>query len=83
MKDDGKVLLEPKAILDFCWHKSGKKILREALVHWVGTVEEDATWELLPDLQQQFPQILRKIFVFQGEGNAMFQGHVGLSVDND
>ena len=54
MKDDGKVLLEPKGILDFCWHKSAKKILQEALVHWVGTAEEDATWELLPDLQQQF-----------------------------
>ena len=55
VKDDGKVLLEPKAILDFCWRKSDKKILQEALVHWVGTAEEDATWELLPDLQQRFP----------------------------
>lgn len=68
MKDDGKVLLEPKAILDFCWRKSSKKILQEGLVHWVGTAEEDATWELLLDLQQQFPRILRTRFVFKGKG---------------
>ena len=55
MKDDGEVLLEPKAILDFHWPKSSKKILQEALVHWVGTVEEYATWKLLLNLQQQFP----------------------------
>ena len=49
------MLLEPKANLDFNWRKFGKKILQKALVHWVGTVEEDTTWKLLPDLQQQFP----------------------------
>ena len=54
VKDDG-MLLEPKAILDFHWRTFGKKILQEALVHWVGIVEEDTTWKLLPDLQQQFP----------------------------
>lgn len=68
MKDDGEVLLEPKAILDFHWPKSSKKILQEALVHWVGTVEEYATWKLLLNLQQQFPRILRTRFVFKGKG---------------
>ena len=57
VQDDGKLLFEPAAILDFRWSKAGKKVLQEALVHWMGTASEDATWESFPELQQQFPHL--------------------------
>ena len=80
IKEDGTVLLEPKRIMDFCWIKSGKKILQEALVQWTGLAEEDATWEHYTDLQCQFPYLnLEDKIQFLREGNAMFVEHVHAS----
>ena len=76
VQDDGKLLFEPAIILDFRWSKAGKKVLQEALVHWMGTACEDATWEPFPELQQQFPHLNLedKIRLPEG-GNVMTHRH--------
>ena len=71
------VLLEPKRIVNFRWTKSGKKVLQEALVQWIGLAEEDATWEPFEDLQRQFSYLnLEDKIHLLGEGNAMSATHV-------
>ena len=66
--------LEPNRIVDFRWVKSGKKVLREALVQWTVTSVEDATWERFTDLQYQFPYLnLEDKIHLQGEGNVRSQ----------
>ena len=76
VQDDGKLLFEPAAILDFRWSKAGKKVLQEALVHWTGTAGEDATWEPFPKLQQQFPHLnLEDKIRLPVGGNVMTHGH--------
>lgn len=51
----------------------------EALVHWTGTTIDDATWEPLSELLQQFPHLNLedKIRSLEG-GNVMTRGHVEL-----
>ena len=76
VQDDGKLLFEPAAILDFRWSKAGKKVLQEALVHWTGTASGDATWEPFPKLQQQFPHLnLEDKIRLPVGGNVMTHGH--------
>ena len=77
MQDDGKLLLEPATILDYLWSKARKKVLQEALEHWTGTTSDDATWEPLSELLQQFAHLNLgdKIHSLEG-GNVMTRGHV-------
>ncbi|KAJ8615319.1 hypothetical protein MRB53_034691 [Persea americana] len=49
--------LEPLHILNYRWVKRGSKFVTEALVQWKLLPPEDATWEGVEQLQQQFPQI--------------------------
>ena len=79
MQDDGKLLLEPAALLDYHWSKAGKKVLQEALVHWTGTTSDDTTWEPLPELLQQLPHLNLEDKICSPEGgNVMTRGHVEL-----
>lgn len=79
MQDDGKLLLEPTAILDYRWSKVGKKVLQEALVHWTRTTSDDAMWEPFPELLQQFPHLNLEDKIRSPEGgNVMTCGHVEL-----
>ena len=50
-------MLEPLCILDYKWVKRGTKLYTEALVQWKNMAAEDATWEDVEQLQQQFPAI--------------------------
>ena len=43
--DDGVVLLEPQAILDYSWIKQGTQLFEEGLVRWKHLPAEEATWE--------------------------------------
>ncbi|XP_077215876.1 uncharacterized protein LOC143850517 [Tasmannia lanceolata] len=52
--NEGRVRLEPVAILDRKMVKRGNRAVTQVLVQWSNTYPEDATWEYLRDLQQQF-----------------------------
>ena len=48
-------------------------------MHWTGTASEDATWESLLELQQQFPYLNLEDKIRSPEGgNVMTHGHVEL-----
>ena len=48
-------------------------------MHWTGTASEDATWESLLELQQQFPHLNLEDKIRSPEGgNVMTRGHVEL-----
>jgi hypothetical protein len=53
--DDSIPALTPMGIRDFRWVKHGAKYVTEALVHWKNLPPEDATWEEVECLRQQFP----------------------------
>ena len=44
--DDGKMLVQPEAILDTYWIK-GSNFVEESLVKWKQLPHEDATWRAL------------------------------------
>ncbi|XP_065621012.1 uncharacterized protein LOC136063911 [Quercus suber] len=70
--DEGLITLEPDRIVDFRWTRRGRQVLQEALVHWTGVSEDDATWEPYKELQQRFSQLnLEDKIRLQGEGNVM------------
>jgi hypothetical protein len=48
-------LLQPQNVRDFRWVKRGAKYVTEALVQWKHMPPEDATWEEVTCLAQQFP----------------------------
>ncbi|GMI77062.1 hypothetical protein HRI_001375500 [Hibiscus trionum] len=53
---DGGISKEPVRILDRRIGKKGNRAVTEVLVEWTNTFPEDATWEVLYQLQQQFPE---------------------------
>ena len=55
--DDGVVLLEPQAILDYRWIKQGTQLVEEGLVRWKHLPAEEATWEPTNTLQEMFPNL--------------------------
>jgi hypothetical protein len=48
-------LLQPQNVRDFRWVKQGAKYVTEALIQWKNMSPEDATWEEVTYLAQQFP----------------------------
>ncbi|OMO69639.1 hypothetical protein COLO4_28993 [Corchorus olitorius] len=50
------MVMEPYAILDRRTVKRQNKAVTQLLVHWQGSLPEDATWEFAYDLQKRFPQ---------------------------
>ncbi|GMJ10271.1 hypothetical protein HRI_004696300 [Hibiscus trionum] len=53
---DGGISKEPIKILDRRVGRRGNKTVTEVLVEWSNTFPEDAAWESLYQLQQQFPE---------------------------
>jgi hypothetical protein len=68
-------ILEPMAIQDYRWVKHGHKYITEALVQWKTLPLEDATWEEVNCLRQQFPNI-------DLEDKVRIQGGVGAIDEN-
>jgi hypothetical protein len=59
----GHLSLEPIRILDQRTIKKRRHgSATEVLVQWEGSTQEDATWELLFKLQQQYPHLVGKVF---------------------
>ncbi|GMI95061.1 hypothetical protein HRI_003175400 [Hibiscus trionum] len=52
---DGGIGKEPVRVIDRRIGKRGNRVVTEVLVEWSNTFPEDATWEVLYQLQQQFP----------------------------
>ena len=55
--DEGVLMLEPAEILDTRWLKRGGKFIEQSLVRWNKLPTEEATWEDLTVIQQQFPSM--------------------------
>jgi hypothetical protein len=55
--EDTGPIIEPLHILNYRYVKKGTKFFTEALVQWKHLALEDATWEDMEQLQQQFSSI--------------------------
>nr|KYP66317.1 Retrotransposable element Tf2 [Cajanus cajan] len=66
--------LQPLAMLD--WRESPRSGAREALIQWQGLFPEDATWEDLEMLLEEYPtlHLEDKVFV-EGKGDVMTHGN--------
>ncbi|XP_075649825.1 uncharacterized protein LOC142620321 [Castanea sativa] len=51
----------PKGLLQQRTVQLRRRPVTEVLVHWEGSSAEDATWELLSQLQQQYPHLVGKV----------------------
>jgi len=49
--------LQPFRVKDYLWVKHGDKYITEALVQWSSLPLENATWEEVDILRQQFPNL--------------------------
>ena len=54
---EGSIILELEAILNKRTHQLLSRSIAEVLIQWNNMQLEDATWEPLLQIQQQFPQI--------------------------
>lgn len=50
--EEGRIILQPEAILDTRWLKKGSQFIEENLVKWKHLPAEDATWEDSKELQE-------------------------------
>ena len=57
MDKEGSILLEPIAILNRHTRQLCSHSISEVLIQWHGMQPEDATWEPLLQIQQQFPHL--------------------------
>lgn len=57
LNDDGAIIIEPKAIIDTLWIKTGRKCFAESLVKWKHLPNEEATWENAAELQEKFLEL--------------------------
>lgn len=53
--EDGRIQLEPLAVLDRRLVKRNNRPFTEVLVQWTNTIPNDATWEPWHEFQQRFP----------------------------
>jgi hypothetical protein len=53
--DQGRVKIQPVAILDRKLMKKDYRAVVMELIQWSNMFEEDATWEILEELSRQFP----------------------------
>jgi hypothetical protein len=66
--EEGGPMIQSLKILKYRWVKNGEKFVSKALVQWQHLSPEDATWEEIDQLQQQFPQLnLEDKVPLQGE----------------
>ncbi|KAH9802499.1 Integrase catalytic domain-containing protein [Citrus sinensis] len=71
VSDDGILELQPAAVKDFRWVKRTGKLHMEVLVHSSHLPEEEATWESVDQVKQQFPD-----FDLEGKVNVPGRGYV-------
>ncbi|KAH9770474.1 hypothetical protein KPL71_012393 [Citrus sinensis] len=71
VSDDGILELQPATVKDFRWVKRTGKLHMEVLVHWSHLPEEEATWESVDQVKQQFPD-----FDLEGKVNVPGGGYV-------
>lgn len=57
MDTEGSIILEPVAIIDQRTRQLRSRSISEVLIQWHGMQPEDATWEPLLQIQQQFPHL--------------------------
>ena len=62
VNSQGIITLEPVAILQTRSHKLINRLITQHLIQWQGENADDATWEDLLVLQQQFPNLVGKLF---------------------
>ena len=55
------VIPEPMLILDRKSIQLRSKTMNQVLVQWQGECKEDATWEILYNLQAKFPRLVGKV----------------------
>ena len=55
---EGRMQIVPIAILDRKMMKKDNRVVTAGLIQWSNLYPEDATWEDLEDLQQQFPECI-------------------------
>nr|KYP49546.1 hypothetical protein KK1_028742 [Cajanus cajan] len=66
--------LQPLAVVD--WRESPRSGAREALIQWQGLFPEDATWEDLEMLLEEYPTLhLEDKVFFEGKGDVMTHGN--------
>ena len=57
MDMEGSIILEPEAILNQRTRQLCSRAITEVLIQWHDMQPKDATWELLLQIQQQFPHL--------------------------
>ncbi|KAA8524177.1 hypothetical protein F0562_010393 [Nyssa sinensis] len=55
VSEDGLLVLEPIAVKDSRWVKQGSRLEAEVLIQWRYLPEEEATWESVQQMENQFP----------------------------
>jgi hypothetical protein len=58
----GEIRPEPEAVISRRMIKKGARAVIEVLVRWKGAAVEDDSWELLRNLQEQYPHLAGKVF---------------------
>jgi hypothetical protein len=58
----GEIKPESKAVISRRMIKKGARPVTEVLVRWKGATVEDDSWELLRNLQEQYPHLAGKVF---------------------
>eukprot|EP00253_Pinus_taeda_P001652 PITA_01652 len=66
MDDEGHLVLQPEAIIDTRERQLRSKMVREFLVRWKNSLDEDATWESEKILQHPSLQLLEDKQHFAG-----------------
>lgn len=57
VSSEGTLVLEPRCIIESRGIKVGNKFVEESLVHWKCLPTEEATWERMELLNEQFPTV--------------------------
>ena len=57
LDNEGSIILETEAILNKRTYQLRSRSIRELLIQWHDIQPEDATWEPLLQIQQQFPHL--------------------------
>ncbi|CAH9085924.1 unnamed protein product [Cuscuta europaea] len=75
---DGQPVFEPEKVISFRNIRTRSGVVREALIQWVSLGSEDATWERVEVIKQQFPDFnLEDKVRLQEEGNDEDTGPMG------
>ncbi|KAJ0091152.1 hypothetical protein Patl1_14741 [Pistacia atlantica] len=74
--DDGLPLLQPAAVLGERWVQSASGRVREVLIRWTTLPKEDATWEPISTIKEQFPNfnLEDKVILIGGANDTNMEG---------